>query len=305
MTAESRVRVVIVDDEPLARETLRLLMRRDPSIDIVGECQSGAEAVETIGRLAPDLVFLDIQMPELDGFQVLARLTLARRPIVVFVTAYDRYALDAFAAHALDYLVKPFTDERFYATLERAKQYVRERAFGLLGERVLSLLQAQGLTAPALAGDAAGATAGAAAGTTAADPDPLIRRHPGSDGPARGAAPAGPKPLDRLAVKENGRVLFVRVTEIDWIEACDYYVRLHVGGAAHELRQPLKDIATRLDPRRFVRIHRSAIVNLDRVQELQPHFHGNYLVVLKNGTSLPLSRARREELRTALGGLLP
>jgi two-component system LytT family response regulator len=396
-----RVRVLLVDDEPLARETLRLLMRRDEAIDVVGECRSGLEAVEAIGRLAPDLVFLDVQMPELDGFQTLARLPAGQRPIIVFVTAYDRYALKAFDAHALDYLVKPFTDDRFYAALARAKDHVRQRAFGAVGERVLSLLRTQGLSelpatnagaAPsgaetvvssAIAGgsSAANAEAGARTGNRAvpgaissasndagARADTSIRARPAESGdaaaqagwdaggraddsapspapraesgeavgagdavdsairgrggrgpalvpvplsapgpalePAAPAAPA-PRPLERIAVKANGRVTLVRVADIDWIEACDDHVRLHVGAAAHELRQPLKDLAARLDGRRFVRIHRSAIVNLDRVQELQPHFHGSFLVILRNGASLPLSRARREELRTALGGLLP
>lgn len=274
---ESRVRVLIVDDEPLARETLRLLMADDPAIDVVGECGSGRDAVRAIEQLAPDLVFLDVQMPELDGFQTLARLAPERRPIIVFVTAYDRYAVKAFDAHALDYLVKPFTDARFHDALARAKTHVRQRAFGELGERVLSLLRTQGVT------------------------DGPTRAMPAAAAPPMAAAA---RALDRIAVKTNGRTTFVRVADIDWIEACDDHVRLHVGrAAAHELRQPLKTFAARLDARRFVRIHRSAIVNLDRVQELQPHFHGSYVVVLKSGVSLPLSRTRREELRAALGGL--
>jgi two-component system LytT family response regulator len=415
-----RVRVLVVDDEPLARETLRLLMRRDEAMEVVGECGSGLEAVEAIGRLAPDLVFLDVQMPELDGFQTLARLPAERRPIIVFVTAYDRYALKAFDAHALDYLVKPFTDERFYAALARAKDHVRQRAFGAVGERVLSLLRSQGLSdagapnagaAPAPARAEAGpasrtssaATAAGSSGASDSDADADARARtasratadaasragndaracgdagaqlgatgnddvanttgaPGSESAAGTGRPAtvgrlartsrsgdrastrstagsdriagsdpttpayaagntaresagarepaaaagtAPRLLDRIAVKANGRVTLVRVADIDWIEACDDHVRLHVGAASHELRQPLKELAARLDARRFVRIHRSAIVNLDRVQELQPHFHGSYLVILRNGASLPLSRARREELRAALGGLLP
>jgi two-component system LytT family response regulator len=419
-----RVRVLVVDDEPLARETLRLLMRRDEAIEVVGECRSGLEAVEAIGRLAPDLVFLDVQMPELDGFQTLARLPVERRPIIVFVTAYDRYALKAFDAHALDYLVKPFTDERFYAALARAKDHVRQRTFGAVGERVLSLLRSQGLSdagatnagaAPAraeaaLASASRASSAATAAGSSSAsdsdaDADARARTasratadaasragndaracgdagaqlgatgnddvanttgDPGSESAAGTGRPAtvgrlastsrssdragtrstagsdliagsdpttpvyaagdttresagaragarepatvagtAPRLLDRIAVKANGRVTLVRVADIDWIEASDDHVRLHVGAASHELRQPLKELAARLDARRFVRIHRSAIVNLDRIQELQPHFHGSYLVILRNGASLPLSRARREELRAALGGLLP
>ena len=299
---DARVRVLIVDDEPLARETLRLLMSADATIDVVGEYGSGREALEAIARLAPDLVFLDVQMPELDGFQTLARLAPDRRPIVVFVTAYDRYAVKAFEAHALDYLVKPFTDARFHEALARAKTHVRQRAFGELGERVLSLLRTQDLADEPSRGPSRGPTH---AVTAAATPAPLSAPLPAPAAvPAHASSPAtASRALDRIAVKTNGRTMFVRVTEIDWIEACDDHVRLHVGRAAHELRQPLKSLATRLDARRFVRIHRSAIVNLDRVQELQPHFHGSYLVVLKSGVSLPLSRARREELRTALGGV--
>lgn len=330
MADAPRVRVLVVDDEPLARETLRLLMRGDAGVDIVGECASGREAVEAITRLSPDLVFLDIQMPELDGFQTLARLA-AVRPVIAFVTAYDRYALKAFDAHALDYLVKPFTDERFHEALARAKQHVHQRAFGALGERVLSLLRAQGLAVldapagmPAVTDGSTtdgGATTGGAA-SSAIGASRASRASGAMEGDAtagRGAAQAGAtaaggtsrgdslpaRPLDRVAVKAQGRVIFVRTADIDWIEACDDHIRLHVGTTAHELRQPLKELAVQLDPRRFVRIHRSAIVNLDRVRELQPHFHGSYLVILKSGASLPLSRARRDALRAALGGLLP
>lgn len=330
---DARVRVLIVDDEPLARETLRLLMRDDAAIEIVGECGSGRDAVEAIVRLAPDLVFLDVQMPELDGFQTLARLGLAaeRRPIVVFVTAYDRYALKAFDAHALDYLVKPFTDERFYAALDRAKAHVRQRAFGEVGERMLSLLRAQGFseaTMPAAASvaahgepaahapgsartpHAAGAasTSGMTAGMTSVPmPPPATASSTTASSTAASSTAASSRPLDRIAVKSEGRVTFVRTADVDWIEACDDYIRVHAGSTSHELRQPLKELAARLDGRRFVRIHRSAIVNLDRVQELQPHFNGSYVVVLKNGATLPISRARREELRAALGlgNLLP
>lgn len=298
---ETRVRVLLVDDEPLARETLRLLMADDATLDVVGECGSGREALQAIAQLAPDLVFLDVQMPELDGFQTLARLPAGRRPIVVFVTAYDRYAVKAFDAHALDYLVKPFTDARFHEALARAKTHVRQRAFGELGERVMSLLRTQGLDGESARTAAALPTeVSPAAAALTADAAPASAASASAPAPAAGSPP---RALDRIAVKTNGRTTFVRVAEIDWIEACDDHIRLHVGRAAHELRQPMKSLAARLDARRFVRIHRSAIVNLDRVQELQPHFHGSYVVVLKSGVTLPLSRARREELREALGGL--
>jgi two-component system LytT family response regulator len=255
-------KTLIVDDEALARDTLRRLLAADPEIALLGECGGGAEAGRRIREDVPDLVFLDVQMPEVDGFEALRRSRPARIPAVVFTTAYDRYALRAFEAEALDYLLKPFDDERFLRALERAKARVREHRVHQLTRRLVATL-----------GE-----------------------------PAR----TGPKPppgawAERIALKAEGRVFFVRVDEIDWIEAADYCVRIHTGGRFHLLREPLRELESRLDPRRFFRVHRSALVNLSRIRELQPHFHGEYVVVMEDGARLRLSRGRREHLHDAIG----
>jgi two-component system, LytTR family, response regulator len=259
------LRTLIVDDEALARDTLRRLLARDPDIEVVGDCAGGEDAVLRIRETEPDLVFLDVQMPEVDGFEVLRRARPGPAPAVVFVTAYDAYAVRAFEAEALDYLLKPFDDERFYRTLGRAKARVRERRVHRLTDRLVREL---GEVAPA------------------AEP-------PAAEPPAAFA--------ERIAVKAEGRVLFVRVDEVDWIEAADYCVRVHAGGRVHVVREPLRELEARLDPTRFFRIHRSALVNVSRIRELQPHFHGEYVVVMPDGARLRLSRGRRERLHRVLG----
>jgi two-component system LytT family response regulator len=260
-----QVRAVIVDDEPLARQTLRLLAAEDAELEVIAECSSGAEAVAAIRRLEPDLVFLDVQMPEVDGFGVLREVGLDRLPLIIFVTAYEAHALRAFDAHAVDFLLKPFEDERFHQAVGRAKHAIRTRKVGELTARLLALLQAD-------SSPGGGATGGPAA-----------------------------EYVSRLAVRTGGRVTFVNTADIDWIEAADYNVRLHVGGRHFLLRQPLRDLERRLDPRHFARVHRSAIVNLNRVRELEPYFHGEYIIRLDNGTKLKLSRTRRDQLRRFFG----
>jgi two-component system LytT family response regulator len=235
----SALRVVVVDDEPLARETLRFLLSRDEDVRLVGEC-SGVDAAEVIGRERPDILFLDVQMPEVDGFQVLQAVGPGAVPAVVFVTAYDDYALRAFDVHALDYLLKPFDDRRFEVALSRAKEAARGKR---VDQRLVKLL----------------------------------------DGHAK-----------RFFVRTREKVLLIRPDEIDWIEAADYYVSLHVGGKTHLLRETMNDLEQQLDPERFFRVHRSAIVNVDRVRELHPLFRGDCVLVLHDGTRLKLSRARRE-----------
>lgn len=260
------LRTLIVDDEALARDTLRRLLGDDGEVQLVGDCGSGADAVQRIRDAEPDIVFLDVQMPEVDGFEVLRRLAPLRVPAVVFVTAYDAYALRAFEAEALDYLLKPFDDERFFRVLRRAKERVREqRAHRLAGRLVAEL-------------------------GVAAAPAPT---------PAPAAAP-GPY-ADRLAVRQEGRIGFVATEDVDWIEAADYCVRLHAGGRVHLLRESMRELEARLDPRRFVRIHRSAVVNLARIRQLEPHFHGEYVVVMQDGARLRLSRGRRSRLHRILG----
>lgn len=229
------MKVVIVDDEPLARTAIRLLVQEDPELTVAGEC-SGVDAAELIGRVKPDILFLDIQMPEVDGFDVLERIGLNAVPAIVFVTAYDQYALRAFEVHALDYLVKPFDDRRFFAALLRAKDLARK-------PRILP---------------------------------------------------------SRFVVRSREKIVFIKASEIDWIEAADYYVSIHAGGRSHLLRKTMAEIESELDPERFVRVHRSAIVNLDRVKEMHPLFRGDSVLVLQDGTQLRLSRARREEFERRL-----
>jgi two-component system LytT family response regulator len=234
-----RIRVLIVDDEPLARESIRLLVEQDRELTVAGEC-SGVDAAGMIRAQCPDILFLDIQMPEVDGFAVLESVGMNAVPAIVFVTAHDRYALRAFDVAALDYLVKPFDDRRFFAALARAKEQARRQ-------------------------------------------------------------PAAPRHATRFIVRARDKVLFLRAEEIDWIEAADYYVSLHAGGRAFLLRKSMASLEAELDPSRFVRAHRSAIVNLDRVRELHPSPRGESLLVLHDGTRVRLSRARRAELERKLG----
>ena len=253
------IRAMVVDDEPLARGRLRELLDGEGDIDVVGEAGSGGEAIATIGRLRPDLVFLDVQMPERNGFEVLAALD-EPPAVVVFVTAYDAYALRAFDVHALDYLLKPFDRDRFLRTLARARAALaRRRGDGQVDERIASLL--------------AEVVPGRRAGTW----------------------------LERIAVKSGGRVRLVPVGDIDYVEAAGNYLRLHAGTERHLIRETLSAFEARLDPARFVRIHRSTIVNIDRVRELEPYFHGDYIVRLSDGRRLTLSRTYREHLRARLG----
>ena len=251
-----KIRTVIVDDEPLARERIRSLLEPEADVEIVAECGSGDEAIEALRATLADLVFLDVQILEPDGFAVLESLEPASTPVVVFVTAYDHYALQAFEVHAVDYLLKPFDEERFHKALDRARVAVAGRDGRAVNERLLSLLQ--DLKAP-------------------------------------------PGYLERLVVKSAGRLFFLRTAEIDWIESAGNYVCLHAGGESHLLRETMSGIEARLDPARFVRIHRTAIVNLDEIKELQPLFHGEYEVALRDGTKLTLSRSYRDRLQELIG----
>jgi two-component system, LytTR family, response regulator len=264
-----KIRTLIVDDEPLARRTIRNLLAEDPEVEVVGECGTGAEAVESVRERPPDLLFLDIQMPGMDGFDVLSQVELERISAVIFVTAYDAYALKAFEVHALDYLLKPFNDERFREALARAKSHVELREARGLAESLRAFLRGR-----------TGTEEETAVATTA----------------KRGGY------LTRFMVKAGGRVIFVNPADVDWIEADNYYVKLHVGGRAHLLRLSMKELEGRLDPKTFWRTHRSAIINLDRVKELHQHPSGEYVVVLRDGTELKLSRARRERLQELLMG---
>lgn len=231
---------MVVDDEPLARSNLKVLLQNHSEIELVGECGSGAEALVMIREKSPDLLFLDVQMPECDGFDVLEMLGGNLPPAVVFVTAYDQFALRAFEAGALDYLLKPFDDARFHRALDRAKEK-------------------------------------------------LAHRKP----PARA--------LDRIVIKETGQVLFVKTSDIDWIQAADYYTCLHIGTKTHLLRRSISELEQELDPAVFCRIHRSSIVNITRVDALRLNAEGEYEVVLKHGIRLRLSRRYRKQAQLRLG----
>lgn len=236
----ARIRTLVVDDEPLARSNLTVLLRLDPEIEIVGECGSGSEALAEIRGRKPDLVFLDVQMPECDGFDVVEQLGKDLPSAVVFVTAYDQYALKAFEAGALDYLLKPFDNARFDRALVRAKERI-----------ALSKIS--------------------------------------------------PRQIDRLVIKGAGQVTFVRISDIDWIEAADYYACLHVRTKSHLLRRRMSDLERELDPAVFCRIHRSSIVNINRIRGLEANEDGEYEVVLDTGSRLRLSRRYRKQLQSRLG----
>ena len=242
-----KIRTLVADDEPIARERILALLRDEDDIEIVGECATGLEAQEAIAHAAPELMFLDIEMPEMDGLALARTVQSSGAPAVVFVTAYDEYALSAFEVHALDYLLKPISTERFRAALVHARAHVARR-----------------------------------------------RNDGGSAGRERARR-------DRLMIKSGGRIHVIRTADIDWCEASGNYVGLHVGPQCHLVRDTMAHLESELDPRQFMRIHRSTIVNVDRVQEMQPSFNGEYVVVLRGGTRLTLSRGYRDAIQARLG----
>lgn len=246
-----KIKTLIVDDEPIARDRVRRMLQEETDIEIVGECGNGREAVNFINENKPDLVFLDIQMPEMSGFEALQELNPAKTPAIIFVTAYDQYAIQAFDVHALDYLLKPFNRERFRRAIGRAREQIEKANTGKIDERLASLL----------------------ADLTSTK-----------------------KYLERLVVKSVGRVFFLRTDEVDWIEAAGNYAKLHVGREGHLIRETMNGLEAKLNPDKFLRIHRSTLVNIDRIKELNPLFSGDYTVMLKNGTELTLSRNYRDRL---------
>ena len=248
------IRVAIVDDEPLARQALRMVLETDPEVVVVGDC-IGVDAPALIEREGVELVFLDVQMPEVDGFEVLAALRPGALPATVFVTAHDEYAVRAFEVHAIDYLLKPFDDARLLTALARAKQRLARHG-GAAGQPLLALL------------------------------DERARRTTW---------------VERFLVRARGKVVVVRAEDIDWIESADYYATLHVGGDSHLIRETMTDLEGSLDARRFVRVHRRAIVNIDRVREVHPLFRGDCTLVLADGTQIKLSRTRRAEFERLFG----
>ena len=260
MTA-TRIRTVVADDEPVARARLLSLLGEERDVEVVGECGNGIEAARAIEHACPDLLFLDVQMPEVNGVELARSLGSDRLPAVVFVTAYDNYALEAFEIRALDYLLKPFSAERFRSALARAREHLAQRRATTIGRQVIDLL-------------------------------PGYRQRP--EAPVR----------DRLVVKSGGRIYFVRMADIDWCEAYGNYVRLHVGSQTHLVRDTMGRLESALDANQFIRIHRSAIVNVDRILELQSSFNGEYVVRLAGDTRLTLSRGYRDALQARLGRTL-
>ena len=250
-----KIRTLIVDDEPLGRSLLSKLLAEDPDFETIGECVNGAEALRAILNDSPDLVFLDVQMPELSGFEVLAELPSKRLPVIIFVTAFDTFALKAFEAHALDYLLKPVADDRFSETLKRVKTYISGQDSGQFQDRLLGLVR---------------------------------------------EVSQSTKFISRLAVESGGRFVFVKIVEVDWIEAAGNYLNLHVGKQSYLLRGRISEFEKNLSPEAFFRVHRSTIVNLDRIKEFQPLFKGEGLIVLKDGTELCVSRSCSKKLHAFL-----
>jgi two-component system, LytTR family, response regulator len=249
------MRALVVDDEPLARRALLRLLKRDREISVIGECSDGESAVQSIRQMRPDVVFLDVQMPEMDGFKVVEAIGVEEMPVTIFVTAFDRYAIRAFDASAVDYLLKPFAQDRLYRALARARDRWRDRQDKAAAQRLFTLLGS---------------------------------RYPSDY-------------VQRLTVASGGRIFFVPVEEIDWIEAEGNYARLHVGRRVYDVRETLQALMERLDPREFIRIHRSTIVNARRIREIQPWFQGSHLVLLQSGEKLRMSRYQRDAVERLLG----
>lgn len=269
----TRLRTILVDDEPLARSLLRTCLEEIPAIEVVGECQNGREAVQAVMQLSPDLMFLDIQMPGMNGFEVIKALQADTMPMVVFSTAYDQYAIDAFDVHAVDYLLKPLEEERLQRAVERAltrfaEAGQQEHKFPLVGaiESIARKVEGRGIT-----------------GQVAARADP-----------AAGAR--------KLAVKDSDRVIMVPEEDIDWVDAAGDYMCIHVRGDTHIMRCTMKELLAKLDGVRFKRIHRSTIVNLDRIEQVKAHTKGEYFLFLDCGEQLKVSRNYRDAIKAFLTG---
>jgi two-component system, LytTR family, response regulator len=249
------IRVLIIDDEPLPRERIRTLLAEHRNVEVVGECRDGLEAVNSILAGRPDLIFLDIQMPELDGFEVIKAISHEYLPAIIFVTAFDQYAIRAFDVNAIDYLLKPINAARFETAVRRAIERLAEANPHEPDRRLLNFIE-------------------------------QLR--------------AEPKFTTRFVVRSGSRLSFVRTSEVDWIDVADNYVRLHIAGREHLVRDTLKSVELQLDPEIFVRVHRSIIINLDRVESVEHTFHGEYLVTMKDGAKLTTSRTYSEKLRLLL-----
>lgn len=278
----NKIRTVVVEDEPVSRDRLLALLGEEQDIEVVGACADGREAAAAIAAVAPDLVFLDIQLPEMDGIALARSLSAETRPAVVFVTAYDGYALPAFEIHALDYLLKPFSAQRFRSALTYAREHLAQRRATTIGRHLLDLLPGM-----------------QPAGAVATGPATPVVTPVATAPPVAPVTPPSPAP-DRLVVKSSGRIYFVKLADIDWCEAAGNYIRVHVGAQAHLIRETMNRLESQLDPRLFVRVHRSTIVNVDRIQELRSSFNGEHVIVLRSGVRLTMSRGYRDVLQERL-----
>lgn len=248
---------IVVDDEEYARDIVKSLLAQDASINLLAECSNGAEAIEQITALKPDMVFLDIQMPEVNGFEVIEATRDTHNPHYIFTTAYDAFALRAFEVNALDYLLKPFDDDRFFDALEKAKTKAEDPISESMKKSLMALINSNKKTTRAF--------------------------------------------IKRISVRTGGRIHFINVDDIDWIEADNQYVKIHTGAKPQVHRQSLSELESLLNPDLFIRIHRSTIVNIDRIASLEPHFRGDFVISLKDNTRLKLAKSRKEALRQLMG----
>jgi two-component system LytT family response regulator len=265
------LRVLVADDEPVARRRVTRLLKEDPDVAVIAECGGGLEAVDRILSEMPDLVFLDIQMPDLDGIRVIERVGVERMPPVVFVTAYNEYAIRAFEVNAVDYLLKPYDTSRFRQALERARERLNRHDAPSRVDDLRAIVRAM-----------------------------LLQEGASRSGDE--SASRTPFPMDRIGVRIDGSLRIIRTADVDWFETEGNYIRLHVGRASHLIRATASELELQLDPRQFVRIHRRYLVNLERVVEVQPWFAGDAIVVLRDGTKLRLSRTHRERFQARLLG---
>jgi two-component system LytT family response regulator len=268
-----KIRTLVVDDEPLAREGIMTMLMQDPEIELVGSCGDGLSAINAIRAQRPDLVFLDIQMPKRDGFEVLAELKREERPTVIFITAYDKYAIRAFELSAIDYLLKPFRDARFFAALARAKKEIRQSRAVELDQKVEQLLRHM---------------------------QELTKGVPPTAAPS-GAASADPS--DRVVLKTGSDIHFIRAADIIWVESQADFIKVHTTGAGQLVRETLQSLEERLDPTKFLRIHRSSLVNLEHVRKVTPALYGDYTVLMSDETKLRLSRKNRGKLKQLIARL--
>jgi two-component system, LytTR family, response regulator len=258
-----KIKIIVVDDEEEAREGIKQLLAEDSEIELLSVCKNGLEAINEINRSTPDLVFLDIQMPEINGFDVLNSIKIKPLPMIIFITAFDQYALRAFEIHANDYLLKPFTDERFYQALEFAKNQIRNASIDNINRKLTSILTNY------------------VNNNSEKDSDRLINENSG---------------LNRMIIKSSGKIYFIQLDDISWVEAFDYYVKIHVKDKFYLVRESLKKMESKLPGDKFIRIHKSTIINMDYVRELEPHFNGEFIVKLNNEKQLKVSRSFRKNL---------